>query len=116
MHVCFYVCVCTCLLLCGAFVHVHFCGFVDVGFCTCELLVDVCYHNLYEGSVRATTTPASATRPGEAGGGWGAWDAGKRMLFLSTSIAYSLAMHQKNAAQILAGRLIFQTSVSKLED
>ena len=58
--------------------HVHFCGFVDVGFCACELLVDVCYHNLYEGSVRATTTPASATRPGEAGGGHRAWDAGKK--------------------------------------
>ena len=70
---------------------------------------------MYEGSVTATTTPARATRPGEAGGGWGAWDAGKRMLFLSTSKAYSLAMHQKNAAQILAGRLIFQTSASKLE-
>ena len=62
----------------------RFCGLlwthclVDVGFCACVLLVDVCYHNLYEGSVRATTTPASATRPGEAGGGHGAWDAGKK--------------------------------------
>ena len=38
----------------------------------------VCDHNLYEGSVTATTTPASATRPGEVGG-WG--DAGKKDAF-----------------------------------
>ena len=77
--------------------HVHFCGFVDVGFCACELLVDVCYHNLYEGSVTATTTPASATRPGEAGGGdlvLGTRE--KRMLFLSTSIANSHAPKEPN--------------------
>ena len=34
------VCVYTCPFLCGVFVHVHFCGCVDVGFCACELSVD----------------------------------------------------------------------------
>ena len=34
------VCVYICPLLCGVFMHVHFCGCVDVGFCACELSVD----------------------------------------------------------------------------
>ena len=73
-YLCSFVDTCVILCMCGC-VYLYMWAFVDVRFQW--MCAFVCNHNLYEGSVTATTTPASATRPGEVGGG----TREKRMLF-----------------------------------